>query len=284
MSRRRHLRLWITLVLLASLVAGGIWVAVQLTHSISADGPELCTTETSGQKFQLTPEQSVYASLISAVGVSRELPPRASSIAIATAIQESNLRNLNYGDAAGPDSRGLFQQRPSQGWGTEAQIMDPYYSTATFYKALVKVPNYQSIPLTEAAQTVQRSAFPEAYADHESEGRAFASALTGQSPASFSCSLAPAPGAGDPQAVRKELAKAFPHLELDGSGREVRVDVSGTAGWAVAHWAVAHAKAFGIDRVDYDTQTWLRENRDGWRSTHALGHQVVITLASGPGA
>ncbi|MFJ3956320.1 hypothetical protein [Arthrobacter sp. NPDC090010] len=284
MSRRRHIRRWITLLLLLSLLAGGIWIAVQLTSSVRSEGPELCTVDVSGDKFQLTPDQSRYAALISAVGVSKGLPPRASSIAIATALQESHLRNLNYGDAAGPDSRGLFQQRSSQGWGTEAEIMDPYYSTGAFYKALVKVPGYQSMPLTEAAQTVQRSAFPEAYADHESEGRAFASSLTGQSPASFSCSLLPSTGAGDPAAAQKEFAKAFPTLHAEVSNRELRVSTSGTTGWAVAQWAVANAKQFGIDRVDYDMQTWLRENRDGWRATQSSGRQVVITLASGPGA
>ncbi|MDP5227125.1 MULTISPECIES: hypothetical protein [Arthrobacter] len=284
MSRRRHIRRWITLTLLAALAVGGVWVAVQLTRSVRADGPDLCTADVSGQQFHLTPEQAKYASLIAAVGVTKGLPPRATSIAIATAMQETQLRNLNYGDSAGPDSRGLFQQRPSQGWGTEAEIMDPYYSASTFYAALVKVPEYQSLPLTVAAQKVQRSAFPEAYADQESEGRAFASSLTGQSPASFSCSLAPATGAGDPAAVRKELTTAFPSLAPEISGREVHVKATDSLGWAVAQWAVANAKGFGIDRVDYSSQTWLRENRDGWRTTQAPAREIVITLASGPGA
>jgi cell wall-associated NlpC family hydrolase len=92
------------------------------------------------------------------------LPARAWVIALATAQQESTLTNLDHGDR---DSLGLFQQRPSQGWGTPAQIMDPIYAATKFYEHLVQVPNWQTIPLTEAAQAVQRSAFPNAYAQWE---------------------------------------------------------------------------------------------------------------------
>ena len=91
----------------------------------------------------------------------RGLPARAASIALATAYQESKLRNLDHGDR---DSLGLFQQRPSQGWGTAKQIQDPYYATNAFYDALVKIDGYQTMRITEAAQEVQRSGFPEAYA------------------------------------------------------------------------------------------------------------------------
>lgn len=79
------------------------------------------------------------------------------TIALATALQESALRNIDYGDR---DSLGLFQQRPSQGWGTPAQIMDPVYSAGVFYDRLAEVPGYSRLPLTVAAQRVQRSGFP----------------------------------------------------------------------------------------------------------------------------
>jgi hypothetical protein len=81
-------------------------------------------------------------------------------IALATAQQESRLRNLDYGDR---DSLGLFQQRPSSGWGTAGQVQDPVYAAGAFYDHLVTVPGWESGRLTEVAQTVQRSAFPEAY-------------------------------------------------------------------------------------------------------------------------
>jgi hypothetical protein len=105
---------------------------------------------------QLTNATTIYQTAIS-LG----LPPYAATVAIATALQESDLENLDYGDL---DSLGLFQQRPSQGWGTPAQIMNPAYAATSFYQALVKVPDWQSIPLTQAAQDVQHSAYPDAYA------------------------------------------------------------------------------------------------------------------------
>ena len=74
-----------------------------------------------------------------------------------------DLRVYDYGDDAGPDSRGLFQQRPSQGWGTEEQVMDPVYASNAFYDGLVKVPAYESMEITQAAQAVQRSAFHRKY-------------------------------------------------------------------------------------------------------------------------
>ena len=106
-------------------------------------------------------EQLANATTIYQVSVTLGLPQYAAQIAIATALQESSLYNLDHGDR---DSLGLFQQRPSQGWGTPAQIMDPAYSSTKFYQALVKVPHWQTMPLTQAAQAVQRSGFPDAYA------------------------------------------------------------------------------------------------------------------------
>jgi hypothetical protein len=106
-------------------------------------------------------EQLANATTIYQVSVALGLSPYAAQIAIATALQESSLVNIDYGDR---DSLGLFQQRPSQGWGTPAQIMDPVYASTKFYEALVKIPRWQTIPLWQAAQAVQRSAFPYAYA------------------------------------------------------------------------------------------------------------------------
>jgi murein DD-endopeptidase MepM/ murein hydrolase activator NlpD len=112
----------------------------------------------------LTDEQLGNGTTIVEVGVRMEIPPRAWVIAVATAMQESGLRNLNYGDR---DSLGLFQQRPSMGWGTPEQIMDPEYASTKFYERLLQVQNWQQLSLTVAAQAVQRSAYPDAYARHE---------------------------------------------------------------------------------------------------------------------
>jgi cell wall-associated NlpC family hydrolase len=113
---------------------------------------------------RLSPTQVGNARIIYDVGVSLELPQRAEIIAIATAMQESKLTDLPYGTS---DSLGLFQQRPSQGWGSPAQIMQPVYAATKFYDALVQVPGWQSLPLTVAAQAVQHSAYPGAYAQWE---------------------------------------------------------------------------------------------------------------------
>jgi peptidoglycan DL-endopeptidase CwlO len=121
----------------------------------------------------LSDEQRRNAATIINVARQRGTPPRAWLIAIATAKQESDLRNINYGDR---DSLGLFQQRPSQGWGSPAQVLDPVYSTTTFLDHLLQVPGWDRLPVTVAAQTVQRSAFPDAYAKWEG----LAAALVGQ--------------------------------------------------------------------------------------------------------
>lgn len=123
------------------------------------------TGQSSIQTDKLDDEQKANAATIIQVGRSRGLSDRAIQIGIATALQESGLRNLDYGDR---DSRGLFQQRPSQGWGTVAQVTNPIYSANKFFDALQKVPGYESMPLTQAAQAVQRSGFPTAYAKWES--------------------------------------------------------------------------------------------------------------------
>ncbi|MGX5655118.1 hypothetical protein ACWKWC_10140 [Geodermatophilus nigrescens] len=118
----------------------------------------LCTVPSTS--VTLTGEQWTNAQTIAAVGKERGLPERAIVIALATAMQESTLRNLDYGDR---DSLGLFQQRPSQGWGTPAQVQDPVYAAGQFYDRLVRVPNWETGELTLVADAVQRSAFPLAY-------------------------------------------------------------------------------------------------------------------------
>ncbi|HEY8474257.1 MAG TPA: M23 family metallopeptidase [Natronosporangium sp.] len=112
----------------------------------------------------LDDEQLGNGRIIVEVGVAMGIAPRAWVIAVATAMQESGLRNLDHGDR---DSLGLFQQRPSMGWGSPEQIMDPEYASRKFYERLLQVPGWEQLPLTEAAQAVQRSAYPDAYAKHE---------------------------------------------------------------------------------------------------------------------
>ncbi|MGP4115161.1 C40 family peptidase [Streptomyces sp. 4N509B] len=108
--------------------------------------------------------QIPHAVTIQATGAAMGVPARGQEIALATAMQESGLHNLDHADR---DSLGLFQQRPSQGWGSAEQILDPAYAARRFYQALLEVPGWQELPLTHAVQAVQRSAYPDAYARWE---------------------------------------------------------------------------------------------------------------------
>ncbi|MET7422291.1 M23 family metallopeptidase [Dactylosporangium sp. NPDC005555] len=128
----------------------------------------------------LGPEQVRNAAIIVRVGQDLNVPPRGWVIAVATAMQESWLRNLpNLGKRNDHDSLGLFQQRPSTGWGTPVQIMDPMYASRKFYEKLVTIPGWQTMSLTRAAQKVQRSAYPDAYAKHEELASTVVNSLTG---------------------------------------------------------------------------------------------------------
>ncbi|AJT62505.1 hypothetical protein T261_0816 [Streptomyces lydicus] len=124
--------------------------------------------------LDLPAEQVPNARTIVATGISLDVPKKGQIIALATAMQESRLRNLNYGDR---DSLGLFQQRPSQGWGTAQQIRDPVYASEQFYKHLIKVKGWQQMAVAQAAQAVQASGFPDAYAKWENLATALQKAI-----------------------------------------------------------------------------------------------------------
>lgn len=277
--KRRRVKTTLVLVPLLAVLSGGIYLAVTQVTSSEVLIRERCTAVVGDATYELGLEQAANASLIVAVAVARGLPARAASIALATAVQESGLRNLDYGDQAGPDSRGLFQQRPSQGWGTNEQVQDPLYAAGAFYDALVKVPGYELLPITEAAQAVQRSALPDAYADHEAEGRAFASALTGNSPASLNCVLRNAEQPGDPVAVQAAAEQVFGPLggPVADAGR-LSFEIAGSRGWAAAQWAVANAKALHIESVAFGGLQWTRAGR-GWDAAETATGQLVIQLA-----
>lgn len=127
-------------------------------------------------------EQLDNAGTILSVGKSMNVPDSGLIVALATARQESTLRNLPGGDR---DSIGLFQQRPSQGWGDAEQLANPGYSAHAFYTALMAVPGWQDMPVAEAAQAVQHSAFPDAYGQWEPMARAIVAATPGQMPAAI---------------------------------------------------------------------------------------------------
>ena len=122
------------------------------------------TSDIDVEGLSLPREQIPNAKTIVATGVELKIPARGQVIALATALQESTLRNVDHGDR---DSIGLFQQRPSKGWGTRTKILNPVYAATRFYRALKSVPGWEQMPLTQAAQKVQKSGLPSAYAKHE---------------------------------------------------------------------------------------------------------------------
>ncbi|GAA0924545.1 M23 family metallopeptidase [Virgisporangium aurantiacum] len=180
-------------------------------------------------------EQVGHAGTIAAVGAQMGVPIRGWIIAVATAIQESDLRNVTGGP---DDSIGLFQQRPSQGWGTPEQLRDPVYVSGKFYEKLLTVPGWQQMPLTEAAQAVQRSAYPDAYARHEGDATLLVNSVSGLGGASgaplLNCGAAAGPWT---QPVLAPVVSAFrtaerpTHHGVDlgaGRGTPIRAAAAGT--------------------------------------------------------
>ncbi len=242
-------------------------------------GQQRCVATASGSSTALTLDQAHYASIIVGVSVKRDLPPRAATIALATAYQETGIRNLDYGDR---DSVGLFQQRPSQGWGTEKQLMDPYYATNTFYNALVKVKNWTKRDITKVAQAVQRSAYPDAYRDHEADARNIASALTGQSPGGFTC-LEREGNPGKPAQLVKALNKTFGKLETERTDKIVVVRADSVEhAWAYGSFAVANSRTYGTVEVVVGDQQWRTDafNLPAWVDADdpVAATEVRITL------
>ena len=294
-------------LLVVGVVAVGVLRNVRVPFLEDAEG---CTATVDGRSVDVSVEQAENAALIAAIAVRRGLPARAASIALATAYQESDLANIDYGDR---DSLGLFQQRPSQGWGTEAEILDPVYSTNAFYDALEQVDDYDALEITVAAQAVQRSGFPDAYADHEDDARILASALTGQSGAAFACDLDAdvdeAAAELTPQGlteraavVRRDVRSVFGDLPLGGfepggvstghmegsahyDGRAIDVfyrpitEANQTSGWALAQYLVAHAERLEIRTVIFDDRIWVAGRDQEWRDYDAPSGRDPDTTA-----
>jgi hypothetical protein len=249
--------------------------------------PEGCSATVQGHQVDLATDQAENATLIAAVGVRRGLPARAVSIALATAFQESKIRNLPHGDR---DSLGIFQQRPSQGWGTPKQLHNRYYAINAFYDALQKVDGYQDMRITEAAQMVQRSGFPEAYEAHAEDARALASALTGYSPGGrFSCVVRADPGHhGTASKVTRALTRAYGGLAIHRTGvrQDLTVAVGRSAsghrlGWSVAQFLVGQAGRLHVTEVRFDGKSWTAGSASsrGWeRSAHAPRTRVNVSL------
>ncbi|MEU7761454.1 hypothetical protein [Micromonospora aurantiaca (nom. illeg.)] len=162
---------------------GGVFAGPVVAHAadttahtkpvaVSVQGDKLIPHGVQGEqsRIELNDEQTKNVKAIIAATKKAGMDERAAVVSIATALQESKLENLGHlGDRNDHDSQGLFQQRPSSGWGTVEQITDPEYSTTAFLKGLKQVDGWQDMPLTKAAQTVQVSAYPDHYAQWEQQ-------------------------------------------------------------------------------------------------------------------
>ncbi|GLW07488.1 hypothetical protein Misp01_26180 [Microtetraspora sp. NBRC 13810] len=263
--RRRYSRAVITIaivvVVLAVSIYAGVYLLLRQTEPFALG--EHCEVVTPQGTLSLELEQAQIASTIAAVAERRRLPERAVVIAYATGLQESKLLNLPFGDR---DSVGIFQQRPSQGWGSAEQLLDPVYATNRFFAALVKVKGYRKLALHDAAQAVQRSADGSAYAPHEVSARILADAFTGRVPKAVRCWFPPpteeSPAPPRPEQAQAELVRALG--ETATSGDRISAPTS-RRGWLIASWSVAHAQPYGLRKVRFAGLAWSADGgEDGW--------------------
>ena len=289
----------VTAVVLLGLVAGfGYWLG-NVRQPAPPPGPGSGCRAEAGGRVSLEVEQMANAATITAVGVRLGMPDRAVQVALATALQESKLRNLPHlGERNDHDSVGLFQQRPSQGWGSQEQIGNPRYAAERFYRALRQVPGWRELRLTEAAQRVQRSAFPEAYAKWEPDAQVLATALLGHQPGAVSCAVPADPPARGPAAATAlgealtrdwgaqvrtspgtEQAGAFRLAAVAAPAVTVAADDPRT-GWQYAHWLVAHAAERGVRRVHFGELEWTADG-GGWAAAGQHASEVLAELAAG---
>ena len=256
--------------LLGGAVYGGFRVYQHYQLAFITPG---CQAGTGGNAIALDFGQAADAATIADVAVYDHLPVEALTIAYATAIQESKLENLNYGTS---DSVGIFQQRPSEGWGSVAELENPVFASQAFFEtgpsALVKVPDYTSLSVSAAAQDVQRSADGSAYQQWADEGAQLATDYTTQ-PHMVTCWYNPTTqAASEGVSTRLNLGSAATGLEgtfgtprpdgvvtgvtLARSGKSEIFNVTSAGGWAVANWLVTNASSYGITQVRYHGYEW----------------------------
>jgi hypothetical protein len=253
----------VAVVVVAALVVGGFLLLRSRGLTSPVPGQQRCVATAKQRSVALDLDQAHYASIIVGVSVKRGLPARAATIALATVYQETGIRNLDYGDR---DSVGLFQQRPSAGWGSPQQLIDPYYATGKFYDALVKIDGWASEDITEVAQKVQKSSYPEAYRDHEADARVLASTMTGQSAAGFTC-LEREGNPGKPTELVASIEKTFGKVSDQTEDKVIGIDArSGARAWAYACYALANSERYGVVAITVGGRQWQTEvfNLPAW--------------------
>jgi hypothetical protein len=235
-----------------------------------------CQAGTGAAAISLDTGQAGIAATIAGVAARQRLPRRAVTIAYAAALQESQMQNLAYGDL---DSVGVFQQRPSQGWGTASELRDPVYASTRFFDALVQVHGYTKMPVDQAAQDVQHSADGTAYQQWAPLAAALSGYFTGAPPHDVSCWYTP-PARADLAAATRQLTQTFgpqgqagvvirittDRSDKNQNGSVAVVHARQDAAWTVVGWLVAHAQDYGISDVRYAGYEWnAADGSMGWR-------------------
>ena len=258
----------LTLVLLAAAVALGAGVYVAFRHVPAILGETGCTAGTGRAAAALDAQQAQIAATIAGVAHHLGMPPRAVTVAYATAMQETHLHDPDYGDL---DSVGVFQQRPSQGWGPASRLVDPVYASTRFFRALAQVHGYQRMPVYRAAQAVQHSADGYAYQQYQTLAAHLTTAFTGASPRAVWCWPAHAAGKAQLTPARRAMLEAFGPLPASqspsaGDAPSLLVQASQPRlGWALAAWLVTHADRYRLHQVRYAGFQWpARAGRAGW--------------------
>ncbi|MBS2533180.1 hypothetical protein KGQ20_10375 [Catenulispora sp. NF23] len=296
----RHIGAWVVTVLLLAVLGGGGYF-VYHTFTNGALASENCTaTGADGQSSTIANQRMANAATIAAVARAKSLPERATIIALATAEQESKITNLSGGDR---DSVGLFQQRPSQGWGSPTEISDPVFATGSFFHALLNVNNWENIGVGQAAQDVQHSADPsgESYEQWEEMATVLATSLDAKSGTSLTCKYddpklaAETPGSSGltPRAstLGQALVKQFsangvgaaPKYSHTDDGLTLQIGSSNGLfdPHVLANWAVASAKTLSVDRVQYADQVWTRSSGKWKTATPTNSGTVDVSVVKG---
>lgn len=181
--RSRRACVWtVGALVTAALASAGVAFAV--IGSGGSTGAPACEVTIGAHRYTLDREQVSNALVITAAASELGMAHHAVTVAIAAGLQESGLHNVDHGDR---DSIGIFQQRPSQGWGTPSELLQPGYAARAFLSRLAQIAGWESLPVTVAAQRVQRSATPNAYASWEAEARTIARATTGEVTGALHC-------------------------------------------------------------------------------------------------
>lgn len=265
--RRGGVALGVVIVVLLGLAVGGraLWNAAR--SAVKTQGCDF-----GSYRVELTRSQN--AATMVGVVTQRKLSERAAVLVLGAALQESKLDNIPSG-SGDRDSVGVLQQRPSQGWGTAAQLSDIRYATGKFLDAMVKIPNWENDSLAQVVQAVQVSADGSAYAKHENQAQIMSDALTGKTAAGVSCDFDKPATVAAPATIVARLAAELPVNTPSVNGTAITVN---GASWATAAWLVTHADAYGIDRVRCGGKSWQRSK--GWKDDSGAptgGVQAILS-------